>query len=84
MDQRHGLTKSASDRIVSILTSPPTASSQAELGDSEAAGDPDAAPSIASATLAAASLASALAAAPFRPSRRHRRHQRRRTWLSPR
>ena len=63
MDQRHGLTKSASDRIVSILTSPPTASSQAELGDSEAAGDPDAATSIASATHVAASLASAAHAA---------------------
>ena len=63
MDQRHGLTKSASDRIVSILTSPPTASSQAELGDSEAAGDPDAATSIAPATHVAASLASAAHAA---------------------
>ena len=63
MDQRHGLTKSASDRIVSILTSPPTTSRQAELGGSEAAGDPDAAASIASATHAAASLASAAHAA---------------------
>ena len=63
MDQRHGLTKSASDRIVSILTSPPTTSTQAELGGSEAAGDPDAAASIASATHVAASLASAAHAA---------------------
>ena len=63
VDQRHGLTKSASNRIASILTSPPTTPSQAELGGSEAAGDPDAAASLASATHAAASLASAAHAA---------------------
>ena len=62
VDQRHGLTECAAERLASILTSS-TTSSQVELGGPEAAGGPDAAASFASAAHAAASLASASHAA---------------------
>ena len=63
VDQRHGLTECAAERLASILTSS-TAPSQAELGGHEAAGDPDAAASFAAATHAAASLNGPTKAAP--------------------
>ena len=62
VDQRHGLTECAAERLASILTSS-TTSSQVELGGPEAAGGPDAAASFAAATHAAASFASAAHAA---------------------
>jgi hypothetical protein len=62
VDQRHGLTECAAERLASILTSS-TAPSQAELGGHEAAGDPDAAASFAVAAHAAASFAAATHAA---------------------
>ena len=62
VDQRHGLTECAAERLASILTSSATPS-QAELGGPEAAGDPDDTASFAAATHAAASFASAAHAA---------------------
>ena len=70
VDQRHGLTECAAERLASILTSS-TTSSQVELGGPEAAGGPDAAASFAVATHAAASFASAAHAAASLASASH-------------
>ena len=65
VDQRHGLTECAAERLASILTSSATPS-QAELGGPEAAGDPEDTASFAAATHAAsfAALSGPTKAAP--------------------